>query len=108
MKKIIINFYFIFILLFLSINAQIVWDFHVNDKKDKKVKTNNNNLRSTFEVPTESEMGFKTVINACLGTKPQCFELGVQTNTFYIWVRSAGSKEKDSETNSYRQMFMEE
>ena len=101
MKKIIINFYFIFILLFLSINAQIVWDFHVNDKKDKKVKTNNNNLRSTFEVPTESEMGFKTVINACLGTKPQCFELGVQTNTFYIWVRSAGSKEKDSETNAF-------
>ena len=101
MKKIIINFYFIFILLFLSINAQIVWDFHVNDKKDKIVKTNNNNLRSTFEVPTESEMGFKTVINACLGTKPQCFELGVQTNTFYIWVRSAGSKEKDSETNAF-------
>jgi hypothetical protein len=101
MKKIIINFYFIFILLFLSINAQIVWDFHVNDKKDKKLKAHNNNLRSAFEVATESEMGFKTVINACLGTKPQCFELGVQTNTFYIWVRSAGAKEKDSETNAF-------
>ena len=102
MKNIIINLYFIFILLFLSINAQIKWDFHIIDKK---VKTHNikynNNLRSTFEVPTESEVGLKTVINTCLGTKPQCFELVIQTNTFYIWVRSSGSREKDSETNAF-------
>ena len=99
MKKIIINLYFIFILLFLSINAQIKWDFHI---KDQKAKTQYNyNLRSTFEVPTEREVGLKTVINACLGTKPQCFELVIQTNTFYIWVRSSSSREKDSKTNAF-------
>jgi len=102
MKKIIINLYFIFILLFLSINSQIIWDFHVDDKiiETHNIK-NNNNLRSTFEVSIESEVGLKNVINACLGTKPQCFELVIQTNTFYIWVRSLDSKEKDSETNTF-------
>jgi len=98
MKKNLINYLLSFILLIWSINSQIIWDFHVNEKKSIK---SNTNLRSTFEIPTESEMGFKTVINACLGTKPQCFDLAVQTNTFYIWVRSSGSKEKDSETNSF-------
>lgn len=41
-------------------------------------------------------MEFKIVINACLGTPPQSFNFGIQTNTFYIWVRSSKSSEKDS------------
>ena len=98
MKKILINFYLSFLLLFLSINSQIIWDFHVIDKKSKLPNTN---LRSAFEIPTESEMDLKTVINACLGTKPQCFDLLVQTNTFFIWVRSLGSREKNSNTNTF-------
>ena len=46
-------------------------------------------------------MEFKTVLKACLGTPPQCFHLGVQTNTFYIWVRSSNSREKESKLNTF-------
>ena len=97
-----IYFYLIFILLFTVINTQIVWDFEVTDIEENiNEQKSNSNLRSTFEIATESEMDFKTVINACLGTAPQCFNLGVQTNTFYIWVRSSNAKEKDSNTNAF-------
>ena len=102
MKINIIYFYLIFILSFIIINTQLIWDFEVTDiEENTDIQKPNSNLRSTFEITTESEMDFKTVINACLGTTPQCFNLGVQTNTFYIWVRSSDSKEKDSNTNSF-------
>ena len=100
MKTISRFFYLVCIILMISINSQIIWDFHVEDK-EINYNNINSNLRSTFEIPTENELEFKTVINACLGTKPQCFNLGVQTNTFYIWVRSSTSKEKDNKTNSF-------
>ena len=100
MKTISRFFYLVCIILMISINSQIIWDFHVEDK-EINYNNINSNLRSTFEIPTENELEFKTVINACLGTKPQCFNLGVQTNTFYIWVRSSTSKEKDDKTNSF-------
>lgn len=102
MKTLFLNFYLTFILLIVSTTSQIIWDFHVEDIEENiNNRKLNSNLRSTFEVPTENELDFKTVINACLGTKPQCFNLGVQTNTFYIWVRSSTSKEKDEKTNSF-------
>ena len=102
MKTISIFSYLVFVLLIISINNQIKWDFHVEDIEETINNKNiSSNLRSMFEIPTENELEFKTVINACLGTKPQCFNLGVQTNTFYIWVRSSTSKEKDDKTNSF-------
>ena len=107
MKKTIIYIYSIFIILISlsTIISQIIWDFKVEDIEENEENLNNknidSNLRSTFEIPTENEMDFKTVINACLGTKPQCFDLGVQTNTFYIWVHSSDSKEKDEKTNLF-------
>ena len=104
MKKIIIYLYLIFIISTSLTTSQITWDFTVEDTEESQTNNNinsNTNLRSTFEIPTENEMSFKTVINACLGTKPQCFNLGVQTNTFYIWVHSANSKERDENTNLF-------
>ena len=107
MRKAIIYIYSIIIILISlsTTTSQIIWDFKVEDIEEKEENSNNNNidsnLRSTFEIPTENEMEFKTVINACLGTKPQCFNLGVQTNTFYIWVHSSDSKEKDEKTNLF-------
>ena len=65
-KKILINNFLSFILLIWSINSQIILDFHINDKKSIK---SNINLRTNFEIPTESEMGFKTVIIAFITTK---------------------------------------
>jgi hypothetical protein len=102
MKIFVIYFYLIFILSVEIVNTQLVWDFEVTDIEENiENKKTSSNLRSAFEIPTESEMDFKTVIYACLGTTPQCFNLGVQTNTFYIWVRSSNSKEKDSNTNAF-------
>ena len=102
MKKITLYYFLIFTLLIISITTQITWDFKVEDiEENYNNKNSNSNLRSTFEIPTENEMEFKTVINACLGTKPQCFNLGVQTNTFYIWVHSSNSKETESKINSF-------
>ena len=102
MKKILIIFFLILFISIILTNSQITWDFTVEDIEEISNNKNiNSNLRSTFEIPTENEMGFKTVINACLGTKPQCFNLGVQTNTFYIWVHSSNSKEKESDSNLF-------
>ena len=98
MNKYLINFHLIIILLIISIKSQLKWNFEVEDIEENNIKNINSNLRSTFEVPTENEMDFKTLINVCLGTSPQCFNLGVQTNTFYIWVHSFNSKEKNSES----------
>ena len=98
MNKYLINFHLIIILLIISIKSQLKWNFEVEDIEENNIQNINSNLRSTFEVPTENEMDFKTLINVCLGTSPQCFNLGVQTNTFYIWVHSFNSKEKNSES----------
>ena len=88
----------ILISLILSIKAQLKWNFEIEDSEENNIPTIDSNLRSTFEIPTENEMEFKTVINVCLGTKPQCFNLGVQTNTFYIWVHSFNSRETNSDS----------
>ena len=100
-----IFFYFLIIKLLISINTQLIWDFNVEDieenSNNNEISNSTSYLRSTFEIPSENEMDFKTVVNVCLGTKPQCFNLGVQTNTFYIWVHSASSKETESNTNCF-------
>ena len=103
MKYFIYKNIFIFSLLIISINSQIILDFNIiqdlSIENDENIHSNH--LRSTLELPTENEREFKTVLNACLGTPPQCFNLGVQTNTFYIWVRSSESREKDSKVKTF-------
>ena len=95
--------FLIFSLLIISISSQIVLDFNIVEDSllEEDEDTNSHNLRSAIEIPTENEMEFKTVLNACLGTPPQCFNLGVQTNTFYIWVRSSDSREKSDKVNTF-------
>ena len=97
------KFCFIFMLLIITINSQIVIDFTIDKELSPKENKyfQSGNLRSTLDVETENEMEFKTVLNACLGTPPQCFKLGVQTNTFYIWVRSSSSREKDPNVKTF-------
>ena len=92
-----------FMLLIITTNSQIVIDFTIDKELSPKENKyfQSGNLRSTLDVETENEMEFKTVLNACLGTPPQCFKLGVQTNTFYIWVRSSSSREKDPNVKTF-------
>ena len=103
MKIFTYKFFFVFSLLIISNNSQIILDFQIDEnlssKENEDIKSSN--LRSSLEIPTENEMEFKTVLNACLGTPPQCFNLGVQTNTFYIWVRSSNSREKNSNVKTF-------
>ena len=103
MKNFLYKFCIIFALLITTINTQIVLDFTIDDNISEKETENKhlNHLRSSLEISTENEMEFKTVLDACLGTPPQCFKLGVQTNTFYIWVRSSNSREKDSKVKTF-------
>ena len=103
MKNFNYKFFIIYVLLITTINTQIVLDFTIDENISEVEEENKNlnNLRSNLEIPTENEMEFKTVLNACLGTPPQCFNLGVQTNTFYIWVRSSNSREKNSKVKTF-------
>ena len=98
-------FFFTFLILIISINSQISLDFFIDDNlsynEEEEVIAPENNLRSSLEILTENEKEFKTVLKACLGTPPQCFNLGVQTNTFYIWVRSSNSREKNLKTKTF-------
>ena len=97
-------FFFTFLILIISINSQISLDFFIDDNlsyNEEEEEAPKNNLRSSLEILTENEKEFKTVLKACLGTPPQCFNLGVQTNTFYIWVRSSNSREKNLKTKTF-------
>ena len=98
-------FFFTFLILIISINSQISLDFFIDDNlsynEEEEENAPKNNLRSSLEILTENEKEFKTVLKACLGTPPQCFNLGVQTNTFYIWVRSSNSREKNLKTKTF-------
>ena len=103
MKIFTYKFFFVFLVLIISNNSQIILDFKIDENLSSEDNENipSSNLRSSLEIPTENEMEFKTVLNACLGTPPQCFNLGVQTNTFYIWVRSSNSREKNSNVKTF-------
>ena len=98
-------FFFTLLILIISINSQISLDFFIDDNlsynEEEEINAPKNNLRSSLEILTENEKEFKTVLKACLGTPPQCFNLGVQTNTFYIWVRSSNSREKNIKTKTF-------
>ena len=96
--------FFYFFILIISINSQITLDFFIDDNlsyEEEEENIHKNNLRSSLEILTENEKEFKTVLKACLGTPPQCFNLGVQTNTFYIWVRSSNSREKNLKIKTF-------
>ena len=104
MEKFIYKYFIFFALLIAIINTQIIFNFTVDDNISELEEENNihqTHLRKSLEIPTENEMEFKTVLDACLGTPPQCFKLGVQTNTFYIWVRSSNSREKNSQVKTF-------
>ena len=94
------SYFFIFLLISLTLiiqtSSQLTFNFVV---KDIEIPKKNTNLRSNLELPMNSEVDTKTIMNACLGTPPQCFDLIIQTNSFYIMVpdSQAPSLEADHE-----------
>ena len=93
-----------FIIIILSvldlISTQIHLNFTIKEAKseDENIQTYNKNnlLKSFLETKIESDFDSKTVLNLCLGTSPQCFDLVVQTNSFYITVSDYQSRAQES------------
>ena len=105
MEKNIIYFYLIIFLSFIIIRAQLIWNFEVIDIEEniRNTKTNTNtNLRSTFEIPTQMDDKYHlTLINACLGTPPQCFNFLIHTDTLNMIVQGSNSNEKVPSDNFF-------
>ena len=73
--------------ILIPISCQFTADFTVKDDSP---------LRSLLEFPMESEIDTKTILHTCLGTPAQCFDLIIQTNSFYIMVPDAESPSQQS------------
>ena len=84
-------FILITISLIIQASSQLTFNFQVREVENKEKEKINNNLRANLELSMNSEVDTKTVMNACLGTPPQCFDLIIQTNSFYIMVPDAQS-----------------
>ena len=94
---------FITFSLIINISSQLVFDFKIIEKnKPSKIDKNQkfNLLRSNLELPMESQVDKKTIMRACLGIPEQCFDLIIQTNSFYIMVPDAETKSQESQ-NKY-------
>ena len=106
-SKYVQNFFIIFLISISSItqvSSQLTFNFTVKDilpKSSQKYIPNSNlqSLRNNLELPMNSEVDTKTIMKTCLGTPPQCFDLIIQTNSFYIMVpdNQASSLEADHE-----------
>ena len=62
----------------------------VGEEEEEENKGKIVNLRKTLELPTKSD-AFRAEVTLCLGTPPQCFDLTIQTNSFFLWVANANS-----------------
>ena len=96
--------YFIYYLIILSIISKISSQFQASftiketesENLEDKSETKSNLLKSFLESQIESDFFSKTVMNLCLGTAPQCFNVIVQTNSFYIMVSDYQSRAQES------------
>ena len=94
----IIHFLIIFCSLSL-ISSQIHFNFTIKKEESEKyenIPQKSSNLKSFIEADIESDFFSKTVMNLCLGTEPQCFDVVVQTNSFYIMVSDYQSRAQES------------
>ena len=82
------------------ISSQIYANFTIketeSEENEMEPQNKPNLLKSFLEAKIESEFETKTVLNLCLGTDPQCFDLIVQTNSFYIMVSDYQSRAQES------------
>ena len=91
-----------FLIIFCSlslISSQIHLNFTIKDEETESyenIPQKSTNLKSFIEADIESDIFSKTVMNLCLGTEPQCFDVVVQTNSFYIMVSDHQSRAQES------------
>ena len=89
--------FLIFISLIIKILSQIQANFTIEENDYEYFPKSKSNLMKSFlEVPIESEYNSKTLMKLCLGTSPQCFNLIVQTNSFYVMVSDYQSRVQES------------
>ena len=86
-----ISTYIIFFLLTITSSKPIQWEFQVKD-----IPETSSNLRSLIQAPTDSDYDSQTTANICLGTPAQCFNLLVQSNSFFLFVSSNEAKAQES------------
>ena len=77
---------FLITLLITTSISQITAKFKIQTLKRKQKYSNFLSFYEIDPIPSSSKLEGRTVINLCLGTPPQCFNLIIQTNSFYIWV----------------------
>ena len=83
---------YIFCLLPIIISPKpIQWKFKIKDRPE-----NSSSLRCLIQASTESDYSSQTTANICLGTPPQCFNLLVQSNSFFLFVSSNEAKSQES------------
>ena len=93
--------YFLIILSIISlISSKLTFNFTIKEDESKEKEysqqKSSNLLTSFLDVDIESDFFSKTVMNLCLGTPPQCFDVVVQTNSFYIMVSDYQSRSQES------------
>ncbi len=87
--------FLIFVSLTTIILSQIQANFTI-EESDYKTYPKSNLMKSFLEAPIESEYNSKTLMKLCLGTSHQCFNLIVQTNSFYVMVSDYESRAQES------------
>ena len=93
--------YFLIILSIISqISPKLTFNFTIKEEESKEreytQQKSPNLLKSFIDAEIESDFFSKTVMNLCLGTNPQCFDVVVQTNSFYIMVSDFQSRAQES------------
>ena len=90
MKNISILYIFLFLIVIISSKIQLF--FTIKDENEYNEQNKNFKLKSFIDVPMGSEPDSKTLMKLCLGSPPQCFNLVVLTNSFYLMISNSNSQ----------------
>ena len=94
-------YFYIFLFLIIIISSKIQFNFTIKEdeftEENEYQKPNSNAIKSFIEAEMGSDSDSKTLMKVCLGSPPQCFNLVVQTNSFYLLVSDSKSQSQDSQ-----------
>ena len=97
--------FYIFLILIIIISSKIQLNFTIKEdgfsEENEKNNSQKGKLKSFIEAPMGSDPDSKTTMKVCLGYPNQCFDLVIQTNSFYIMVSDADSKYKNPQVNYF-------
>jgi len=113
MKSITIYFILVFVYSISNIDQILCYELIELDfikKSQSTVSTNVDNLSTTFlsassllfdEYPLVNNSDDQMVINLCLGTPQQCFNVLIDSGSFFLWVRDAYSFDNSTSGNKF-------